>query len=264
MKVVILCGGRGTRLREETEFKPKPMVEIGGRPILFHIMKSYAAHGFDDFVLCLGYKGDVIRDYFLHYQSRRNDFTVRLGSGEVTVHGKHDESAWKVTLVETGENAMTGARLKRVQRFLSEEDFCLTYGDGLVQLDMQAQHDFHKRNDKIGTVLGVRPPSRFGELAVDGSLVRQFDEKPVLDESRLINGGYFMFKREFIEYLDDREDLVLEQEPLRRLAEDGQLTVYPHRDFWQCMDTFRDYEYLNGLWAKGNAPWAPATGPKAW
>jgi len=256
MKVVILCGGRGTRLREETEFKPKPMVEIGGRPILFHIMKTYAAHGLKEFVLCLGYKGDVIRDYFLNYQSRRTDFTVELGSGKVKVHGAgHDESDWKVTLVETGENAMTGARLKRVQKFLDGEDFCLTYGDGVARIDMKRQLAFHKKHDKIGTVLGVQPPSRFGELATDGHIVKKFDEKPMLDESRLINGGYFIFKREFLEYLSDREDLVLEQEPLRKLAADSQMMVLPHKDFWQCMDTFRDYEYLNGLWNKGDAPW---------
>ena len=255
MKVVILCGGMGTRLREETEYKPKPMVEVGGRPILWHIMKSYAAAGHNEFVLCLGYKGDVIRDYFLNYQARSNDFSVDLGSGDLQVHGRHAESDWKVTLVETGAKAMTGARLHRVREYLDGSDFCLTYGDGVAAVDLAAEEAFHRQHDCIGTVLGVRPQSRFGELVVDGNVVTNFSEKPQLDGGRPINGGYFMFKREFLEYLNDDEGLVLEQKPLMNLANDSQLQVFDHDGYWQCMDTYRDFELLNREWDTGNAPW---------
>ena len=256
MKVVILCGGLGTRLREETEFKPKPMVEIGGRPILFHIMKIYANHGHTDFVLCLGYKGDVIRDYFLHYQARNNDFTVDLGSGDVTIHGRnHDEAEWRVTLVETGAESMTGARLRRVAEHLDGDDFALTYGDGVADVDLHKLEEFHRSQDRLGTLLGVRPQSRFGELVTDGDAVSSFEEKPVLDGPRFINGGFFMFKRGFLEYLNDDPGLVLEQAPLQQLSRDGQLSVFKHEGFWQCMDTHRDFTMLNSMWDRGDAPW---------
>jgi glucose-1-phosphate cytidylyltransferase len=255
MKVVILCGGMGTRLREETEYKPKPMVEIGGKPILWHIMKTYAHYGHTEFVLCLGYKGNVIRDWFLHYQARNNDFTVELGSGDVQVHGRHAESDWKVTLVETGQKAMTGARLWRVRQYLDGHDFALTYGDGVARIDIAAEEHFHRSHDRIGTLLGVRPQSRFGELVTDGVRVESFEEKPVIGGPRLINGGYFMFKRSFLEYLKDDENLVLEQTPLRTLARDGQLMTYHHDEYWQCMDTYRDFELLNKEWDSGQAPW---------
>lgn len=255
MKVVILCGGLGTRLREETEYKPKPMVEVGGRPILWHIMKTYAAFGHTEFVLCLGYKGNVIRDYFLHYQARSNDFTVSLGDGSVQLHGTHAESAWKVTLVETGQKAMTGARLWRVRRFLDGQDFAVTYGDGVAKVDLAAELAFHRQHDKIGTLLGVRPQSRFGELVTEGDRVDSFEEKPVLTGPRLINGGYFLFKHQFLEYLSEDEGLVLEQAPLRNLARDGQLMVHQHDEYWQCMDTYRDFELLNKEWDSGHAPW---------
>lgn len=255
MKVVILCGGLGTRLREETEFKPKPMVEVGGKPILFHIMKTYAHYGHNEFVLCLGYKGDSIRDYFLNYQQRNHDFTIDLGSGDLQLYGGHDESEWKVTLVETGAKTMTGGRLWRVRDYLDGDDFCLTYGDGVANVDLAAELAFHKEHDKIGTLCGVRPASRFGELSLDGAQVKSFDEKPVLGGSRRINGGYFMFKREFFEYLTPEESLVLEQQPLMSLARDGQLMVFDHDAYWQCMDTLRDLETLNAAWDSGNAPW---------
>jgi len=255
MKVVILCGGMGTRLREETEYKPKPMVEIGGKPILWHIMKTYAHYGHTEFVLCLGYKGNVIRDYFLHYQARNNDFTVELGSGDVEVHGRHAESEWQVTLVETGDKAMTGARLWRARQYLDGHDFALTYGDGVARIDLAAEQRFHRSHDKIGTLLGVRPQSRFGELVTEGERVDSFEEKPVLGGPRLINGGYFMFKREFLEYLHEDEQLVLEQKPLRTLASAGQLMVWHHDEYWQCMDTYRDYQQLQHLWASGEAAW---------
>jgi glucose-1-phosphate cytidylyltransferase len=255
MKVVILCGGMGTRLREETEYKPKPMVEIGGKPILWHIMKTYAHHGHKEFVLCLGYKGNVIRDWFLNYQARNNDFTVELGSGAVAVHGRHAESDWKVTLVETGLRAMTGARLYRVRQYLDGHDFALTYGDGVARIDLGAEAAFHRAHDRIGTLLGVRPQSRFGELVTDGERVESFEEKPVLQGPRLINGGYFIFKREFLEYLTPDENLVLEQAPLRQLARDDQLRVFHHDEYWQCLDTYRDFELLNREWDSGQAPW---------
>jgi glucose-1-phosphate cytidylyltransferase len=255
MKVVILCGGMGTRLREETEYKPKPMVEIGGKPILWHIMKTYAHHGHKEFVLCLGYKGNVIRDWFLNYQARNNDFTVELGSGAVEVHGRHAESDWKVTLVETGLRAMTGARLYRVRQYLDGHDFALTYGDGVARIDLGAEAAFHRAHDRIGTLLGVRPQSRFGELVTDGERVESFEEKPVLQGPRLINGGYFIFKREFLEYLTPDENLVLEQAPLRQLARDDQLRVFHHDEYWQCLDTYRDFELLNREWDSGQAPW---------
>ena len=255
MKVVILCGGLGTRLREETEYKPKPMVEVGGKPILWHIMKTYAHYGHKEFILCLGYKGDVIRDYFLHYSARNNNFTVNLGNGDLEVHNGHDEHDWKVTLVETGAKTMTGGRLWRVREFLDGDDFCLTYGDGLARIDLAAQEKFHRGHDRIGTLLGVRPASRFGELEVEDRMVTSFREKPVHSNDRRINGGFFMFKRTFLEYLTDDEDLVLEQGPMRDIARDNQLMVFEHDGFWHCMDTYRDFETLNGMWDRGEAPW---------
>jgi glucose-1-phosphate cytidylyltransferase len=256
MKTIILCGGLGTRLREETEFRPKPMVEIGGRPILWHIMKTYAAFGFTEFVLCLGYKGDVIRDYFLNYERRNNDITVTLGEERYEIHhSNHNEKGWRVTLAETGEHSMTGARVKRVEQHITEDYFFLTYGDGVARIDISRLKEFGLKHGKIGTVSGVRPPSRFGELRVSGDFVKEFDEKPALDDGRMINGGYFFFHHNFFEYLSRDEGCVLEQEPLRRLAKDRELIVYCHTDFWHPMDTYRDYQYLNAIWQNGAAPW---------
>lgn len=256
MKVVILCGGQGTRLREETEVRPKPMVEIGGRPILWHLMKLYAHYGPNEFVLCLGYKGQVIKDFFLNYESRVNDFTVRLGQGSgVEFHNRHPEEGWSVTLAETGASAMTGARVRRVRRYLHQETFCLTYGDGLGDIDIPALLAFHRSHGKLATVTGVRPPGRFGELELSGSQVSAFAEKPQVTEG-FINGGFFVFEPEVVEsYLDDREDLVLEQEPLQRLATDGQLMMWPHNGFWQPMDTYREWKMLEDMWSTGRAPW---------
>ena len=255
MKVVILCGGQGTRLREETEFRPKPMVEIGGLPILWHIMKAYAHHGLKQFVLCLGYKGFVIKDFFLNYEARMTDLTVHLG-GQRTVerHGSHPEDDWTVTLAETGSTAQTGARIRRIAKYLPPGPFCLTYGDGVSDVDLRMLIEFHRAHGRIGTLTGVRPRSRFGELTVDGDRVARFAEKPATDG--LISGGFFVFEREFIErYLDDRDDLTLEREPLQRLAADGQLVVREHRGFWQSMDTYRDWKLLEDLWGSGSAPW---------
>lgn len=256
MKVVILCGGQGTRLREETEYRPKPMVEIGGKPILWHIMKTYAHYGLKDFVLCLGYRGYLIKDFFLNYEARMKDFTVRLGGRpSVQFHNGHPEEGWTVTLAETGETAQTGTRLRRVLRYVDSQTFCLTYGDGLGEINLQALLKFHRKHGKIGTVTGVRPPGRFGELRVDDHQVTGFAEKPQVSEG-LINGGFFVFEREFINrYLDDRDDLVLEREPLQHLAADGELMVYPHEGFWQPMDTYRELRLLEELWQTGCAPW---------
>ena len=255
MNVMILCGGQGTRLREETEFRPKPMVEIGGLPIVWHIMKAFAHHGFKRFVLCLGYKGYVIKDFFLNYDARMTDLTVHLGGRKtVEIIGGHSEDDWTVTLAETGSTAQTGARVRRAAAHLGEDSFCLTYGDGVSDVDLKALVAFHRQHGKIGTVTGVRPTSRFGELTVRGDRVASFAEKPLSEG--LVSGGFFVFKREFVEkYLDDRDDLILEREPLQRLAADGQLVVREHGGFWQAMDTYRDWKLLEDLWNSGRAPW---------
>lgn len=255
MQTLILCGGMGTRLREETEYRPKPMVEIGGRPILWHIMKMYAAHGFTDFIVCLGYKGERIKEYFLNYEAMNNDFTVELGTPETRqFHAAHAEAGWRVTLADTGLATMTGARVRRAARYLTGDRFMLTYGDGLSDVDITALADYHARSGTIGAVTGVRPSSRFGELLTEGGRVVQFSEKPQTHEG-LVNGGFFVFRREFLDYLDDDPGCVLEKEPLERLARDGQLAVFQHGGFWQCMDTYRDYQLLSHMWDSGEAPW---------
>lgn len=253
--VVILCGGMGTRLREETEYKPKPMVEIGGRPIVWHIMKHYAQSGYKRFILALGYKGQYIREYFLNYRLFNSDFTVHLGDHDaVKIHNARDVDDWQITLVETGQNAMTGARVKRCSPYLEADRFLLTYGDGVSNVDIQAEMEFHLKHGKIGTVTGVRPSSRFGELvSMDGRVV-EFSEKPQIQEG-LINGGFFIFEKRFLSYLSSGEGCVLEKDPLERLAKDSELMVYRHDGFWQCMDTYRDYQMLNGLWDRGEAAW---------
>ena len=254
MKVVILCGGQGTRLREETEVKPKPMIEIGSMPILWHIMKTYANYGFNEFILCLGYKSEVIKNYFYNYEMLSNDFTVELGSKNIQIHPRHSEVGWKVTLVDTGTNAMTGARVKRIEKYIDEETFMLTYGDGVTDLNISEVLNFHLSHDKIGTLTGVFPPSRYGELSIFGDQVHSFMEKPNNDIN-LINGGYFVLNREFFNYLEDDDSCILERAPLEKLAQDKQLKIFPHKGFWQCMDTYRDYQYLNNLWQEGGAPW---------
>ena len=257
IRVMILCGGMGSRLYEETEFRPKPMLEIGGRPMLWHIMNVYAAYGFRKFILCLGYKGYIIKDYFLNYRVYQSDCTIHLGdSVRLEYHGSTDAHEWSVTLAETGQTAQTGARVFRGGHYIPEETFCLTYGDGLSNIDLNALLTFHHSHGKIGTVTGVCPPGRFGELEVDQSgRATQFNEKPQVAEG-IINGGFFVFQRSFLErFLEDRDELVLEQEPLQRLASVGELMVYPHKGFWQPMDTYREFKLLNELWATGNAPW---------
>ena len=256
MKVVILCGGYGTRIRDVADNLPKPMIPIGEYPILWHIMKSYAAAGHRDFVLCLGYKGEAIKDFFLNYEARTTDFTITLGrTKSIEYHGDHDESGWRVTLADTGLDAMTGARVKRAQKYLGKEDFLLTYGDGLSDVDLAKLIAFHRGHGKAMTLTGVRPPGRFGELECDMTgRVSEFNEKPQATGG-LISGGFFACGPKVFDYLDDNEGLVLEQQPMRRLAADGQLMVHRHDGFWQCMDTYRDYRLLDGLWQSGKAPW---------
>lgn len=255
--VFVLCGGFGTRLKEHTEFIPKPMVHVGHRPILWHIMHSYAHHGFKRFVLCCGYKAEVIKSYFLNYASMNSDFTVELKSNNVTVHSIDHEQDWEVTLAFTGDNTMTGGRVARAaDRYLADaQHFAVTYGDGVTDANLHAEFQFHQEHDRIGTVLGVNPPSRFGQIRLDGHNVERFDEKPEFSDE-WINGGYFYFNREFLPYLSADASCVLERAPLVRLAEDKQLAMYKHRGYWACMDTQRDLDQLNQLWSSGNAPWA--------
>jgi len=253
MKVMLLAGGLGTRLREETEYRPKPMVEVGGKPVLWHIMKNFAAHGLNEFVICTGYRGDVIKDYFLNYEARNNDFTVTLGEkSSIEYHDRHLEGSWKVTVVDTGAETMTGGRVKRAGKHAGGKRFMVTYGDGLADVDMKKLLAFHESHGKLATVTTVRPLSRFGvmDLGADGS-VQQFREKPLTDD--YVNAGFFVFEPEVLSYLD--ENCVLEQAPLEALARDGQLSAYKHEGFWQPMDTYREFTMLNDMWASGDAPW---------
>ncbi len=254
MKTVILCGGLGSRLRQETEFRPKPTIEIGGRPILWHIMKLYAVCGYNEFVLALGYKGEVIRDYFLNYPAMTQDVTVRLGAEPgVTLHGAAAES-WSVTMANTGQTALTGARIKRLERYVTGDRFMVTYGDGVADIDLRHLVEFHRSHGRLATVTGVRPPARFGELVTRGSRVDEFSEKPTIGSGGYINAGFFVFENEVFDYLSESDDCVLEGEPLRRLARDGQLEMYTHDGYWHCMDTPRDLEALQDAWLDG-APW---------
>jgi glucose-1-phosphate cytidylyltransferase len=258
MKVVILCGGKGTRLREETEYRPKPMVPIGNRPILWHIMKIYAACGFNDFVLCLGYKGEMIKDFFRNYLWMTSNVTLRLGrKPDPKFHNHHGEEDWTVTLVDTGEETMTAGRIRRIKPFLGDDpDFFLTYGDGVGNIDIARSLEFHRQHGKKLTVAAVRPPGRFGELGIakDG-LVREFNEKPQVTEGR-INGGFFVASRSVFDSLDeDADNVMFEHEPVRSIAREGQLMAFLHDGFWQPMDTFSEYTLLNRLWAEGNPPW---------
>jgi glucose-1-phosphate cytidylyltransferase len=254
---MILCGGLGTRLREETEVRPKPMVEIGGRPILWHIMKMYSAFGLNRFVLCLGYKGHVIKDYFLNYQTQCADLTVQLGRPDsIEYHNSHPEEDWTVTLVDTGPLTATGSRVAKAARYLTGDTFCLTYGDGLGNVDIRRLLAYHRAHGRIGTVTGVRPPGRFGELQVgtEGRAM-EFNEKPQVTDG-VINGGFFVFNREFLSrYLGSGDEVVLEKEPLQSLARDGELMVHLHEGFWQPMDTYRELKLIEELWQSGHAPW---------
>jgi len=255
MKVVILCGGRGTRLKEETEFRPKPLVRIGNKPVLWHIMKIYAHYGFKDFILCLGYKGDMIKEYFLNYEIMNSDFTIQLGNrNNIQFHSNHQEEDWSVTLADTGEKAETGARIKRIEKYIDSDLFMVTYGDGVANLNIKELLKFHKAHRKIGTMTGVHPSSRFGELVIKDNRVVEFNEKPQVKEG-LINGGFFVFNKEFFNYLKEDDNCYLERQPLEKLAKEGELMVYPLDGFWQCVDTYRELEVLNNLWKSPNPPW---------
>jgi len=251
--VVILCGGMGTRLREETEFKPKPLVEVGNRPILWHIMKIYAHFGFKLFILCLGYKGDLIKNYFLNYKYMNNDFSLNLNSNEKIILGNlNNQIDWNIILADTGLLTNTGGRIKKIQKYIHTDTFLATYGDGVADIDINALVKFHKEKGKIATLTGFHPLSRFGVLEVtDNDIVKNFKEKPRLDG--LINGGFYVFDRKVFEYLD--ENSILEHESLERLAHDGELAVYHHLGFWKSMDTYRDYLEFNRMWEENNTPW---------
>jgi glucose-1-phosphate cytidylyltransferase len=255
MKVIILCGGMGTRLREETEYKPKPMVEIGGRPILWHIMKHYSHYGFNEFVLALGYKGDVIRNYFLNYYKYNRDFTVDLSNGDVQIENEGSKNNWKVTMVETGDESMTGFRTRIAGKYINEDRFMLTYGDAVATVNIGELLEFHKQQDTIGTVTGVYPPSRFGDLVIDGDIVKQFKQQlKDVENQQPINGGYFVFKKEFLSLIPDDPKVDLEKLPIDTLVGKNQLSVYQHKGFWHSMDTFRDNQQLNIMW-KENPLW---------
>ena len=257
MKVVILCGGKGTRLREETEFRPKPMVPIGNRPILWHIMKTYASFGHKEFILCLGYKGDTIKDYFRNYLWMTGDISMKLGrKPSVKFHNHHDEEDWSVTLADTGENSMTAYRIRLIEKYIGkDETFLLTYGDGVGDINIKAGIEQHKRNGKICTITAVHPPGRFGELGLDkDNTIRGFNEKPQT-EGGYINGGFMVCNRRIFKYLPDDPNEMFERAPIKKLTAEGQLGAYLHKGFWQPMDTFQEYNLLNKMWDDGKAPW---------
>jgi glucose-1-phosphate cytidylyltransferase len=255
--VAILCGGKGTRLREETEFRPKPMIAVGDRPMIWHIMKTYAHYGFKDFMLCLGYKGEMIREYFFNYDWNHSDVMLELGSKKVTKLGSgHDEEDWQVSLIDTGQESNTGGRLRRLAPYLDRRGITTllgTYGDGVADIDIRQLLDFHRSHGKLATVTAVHPPSRFGELNLQGDMVQGFYEKPQTTEG-WINGGYFVIQREVLDWIDN-DDSSFEAETLQSLAREKQLQVHFHNGFWQCMDTYRELEVLNKLYNSGKAAW---------
>jgi glucose-1-phosphate cytidylyltransferase len=254
LKVVILCGGQGTRLREETEFRPNPLVMIGQRPILWHIMKLYAHYGHREFVLCLGYRGQMIKEYFLNYEAMNNDFTISLGSRtRIDYLASHAEQDFRVTLADTGLETMTGGRVKKIERYVDGDTFMVTYGDGLSDVNVGALLDYHRMHGRLATVTAMQPPSRFGLLTIDdGGRVTQFAEKPKTDG--WANAGFFVFNRRIFDYLDS-DQCILEREPLERLSAEGQLMVYRHSGFFFAMDTYREFQVLNALWEEGKPPW---------
>jgi glucose-1-phosphate cytidylyltransferase len=254
VKVVILAGGYGTRIRDVSEDVPKPMIPIGPYPIIWHIMKWYSHFGHTEFIVCLGHKGDVIRQFFLNYQAYTRDCTIRLDGG-ITYHSDHAESDWQITLADTGLDSMTGSRVAKIRKYVDGEEFMLTYGDGVGDVDINALLEFHRSSGKILTVTGVRPPGRFGEMVGDPTgVITEFNEKPQATAGR-ISGGFFVASPRLFDYLDVRDDLVFEQEPIRRLVSDRQMVMFEHDGFWQPMDTSREYQLLNSLYESGSAPW---------
>ena len=255
MDVIILCGGKGSRLSEETIIKPKPMVEIGGKPILWHIMKYYSMFGFNRFVLALGYKASFIKEYFYNLRITGSDFTMRLNPNDSpTFYNNLKEKDWEITFVDTGEDTLKGGRIKRIEKYVTSQDFHLTYGDGLSNIDIAKLVSFHKNHGKLATVSAVRPPSRFGEMMLNGNEVSVFDEKPQMNEG-YINGGFFILKKDIFKYLSPDEDCDFEFGPLQQIVKEKKLQAYIHNDFWQCMDNVREKEYLNKLAATKKAPW---------
>jgi glucose-1-phosphate cytidylyltransferase len=253
--VVILCGGKGTRLAEKTIEMPKPMVEIGGKPILWHIMKHYSYYGCHRFILALGYKGEHTKNYFYNYRKLSSDFTLKMNpEKDPEIHGTSDESHWEITFVDTGLETLKGGRIKRVEKFIKSSNFHVTYGDGLSNIDINRLEDFHIGHGKTGTVTGVHPPSRFGEMVVEGNTVIHFEEKPQLSTG-VINGGFFVFNKKLFDYLSTDEDCDFEFGPLQKIASESGLKVYKYNGFWQCMDTVREKDYLNKLWNEGTPPW---------
>lgn len=252
MKVVILAGGMGTRISEESHLKPKPMIEIGGRPILWHIMKHYAAYGFNEFIIALGYKGEVIKQYFVDYYTLNHDFTVSLLDGEVQSIKRNTCEPWKVHLIDTGQLTLTGGRLKRLASIINEEDFMMTYGDGVSNVNLDALIRFHQENKGLVTLTAVRPPARFGALEFEGNKICHFKEKSTLHEG-WINGGFFVINSKALNYI--KEDVMWEHAPMENLSKDGELYAYKHEGFWRCMDTGRDLKYLEDIWQTGKAPW---------
>ncbi|MBA2652448.1 MAG: glucose-1-phosphate cytidylyltransferase [Tatlockia sp.] len=252
MKAVILAGGLGTRISEETGLRPKPMIEIGGKPILWHIMKLYSAHNIHNFIICLGYKGYVIKEYFANYFLHMSDVTLDISNNKIEIHQNNAEP-WLITLVDTGEHTLTGGRLKRVAQHLGNEDFCLTYGDGVSDIDISALIAFHKAQKKLATLTAIQPPGRFGSLLIENEEVKGFKEKPQGDGG-WINGGFFVLSPKVIDYIEG-DDTIWEKSPLETLSTEGQLAAFHHDGFWHPMDTLRDKTYLEELWSAGNAPW---------
>ncbi|MFA6238874.1 MAG: glucose-1-phosphate cytidylyltransferase [Bacteriovorax sp.] len=254
MQVVILAGGLGTRLSEETSLKPKPMVEIGGQPMLWHIMKTYAHYGHKDFIVCLGYKGHIVKEYFANFFLYQSDVSIDLKNNKIEIHNTASED-WTVTLVDTGPETQTGARIKKIEKYIKGENFMLTYGDGLSNVNINELLAFHQKNGKIGTMTSIQPEGRFGALDIDANgQVTKFIEKPKGD-GNWINGGFFILNKEFFNYLSQQEDLILEKEPLEGLVKNGQLMTFRHHGFWKCMDTLRDKTQLENMWQSGKAPW---------
>lgn len=253
MKAVILAGGMGTRLAEETVTRPKPMVEIGGKPILWHVMKIYSAHGVNDFIICLGYKGYMIKEYFANYFLHMSDVTIDMRHNGMEVH-QNSAEPWRVTLVDTGDNTMTGGRLKKIRRYISDDHFCFTYGDGVGDIDITKLVQSHHRHNTLATLTATQPPGRFGALVMDGhNRIKSFQEKPHGDGA-WINGGFFVLSSKVFDYIEG-DSTVWEREPMERLAREGQMSAYKHHGFWQPMDTLRDKNYLEELWTGGKAPW---------
>jgi glucose-1-phosphate cytidylyltransferase len=254
MEIIILCGGKGSRLSEETITKPKPMVEIGGKPILWHIMNTYSQYGFNKFILALGYKGSYIKDYFYRERISQSDFTIKMEPNSTPIFHNNLKNDWEITFIDTGEDTLKGARLKKLEKYIHSDNFMVTYGDGVSDVDISKLVEFHKKNNRIGTLTAVHPPSRFGELDLDGSNVLSFEEKPQM-ATGYINGGYFVFKKEILNYLTNDENCDLEFGALQELAKINELNAFIHTGFWQCMDNVRERDYLNKLVETNNAPW---------